>query len=99
VLINRGFLSRVLGRLDESVEFYQQANALDPLRATSQLSLGFTLYTAGRNKEAQAAFEKALEINPQAGVVHGDLSMALLASRRPQQALIEAERELLNGPD
>ena len=93
VLLNQAFLTRVLGRISESIELYKQATALDPLRATSQLSLGYTLYLAGRNEEALASLQKALDDNPQAGNVHGNLARIHLAEGRPQQALIEAKQE------
>src|SRR5271165_1088303 len=58
----RSYLSRSLGRLDEAIDFYKQAIALDPLRANSYPGLGYLLYCAGLYQEAQAVLQKALEL-------------------------------------
>jgi tetratricopeptide (TPR) repeat protein len=89
----RSQLSGALGNLDESIELYKQAIALDPLRANSHLSLGYDLYVAGRYDEAQAALQKALDLNPQADFAHGFKSNVLIAKGKPQQALVEIGKE------
>jgi tetratricopeptide (TPR) repeat protein len=89
----RSFLSRTLGDLDQAVKLYEQAVALDPLRANSHLGLGYLLYMAGRNDEAQAALQKALDLNPQAAFAHANMGKILLAEGKPQQALAEIEKE------
>jgi tetratricopeptide (TPR) repeat protein len=86
-------LSAVLSNLEEAVKLDEQAAALDPLRANSYLNLGYLLYLVGRYNEAQAALHKALELNPQAAIVHGDLGKILIAEAKPQQALAEFENE------
>ena len=93
VLRYQSYLSRSLGRLNEAIELYTQAVALDPLRANSYLGLGYLLYCAGRYEQAQAILQKALELNPQASNAHITLGKILLAEGRPQQALAEMERE------
>jgi tetratricopeptide (TPR) repeat protein len=82
-----------LGNLDQAITLYEQAVALDPLRANSHLNLGQLLYLSGRYDEAQAALQKALDLNPQAAYVHVILGQILIAERKPQQALVEVEKE------
>jgi tetratricopeptide (TPR) repeat protein len=89
----RANLSRVLGKLDQAIKFYEQAVALDPLRAASHTGLGYLLYVAGRYDEAQAPLHKALELNPQSAHVHVTLGKVLIAQGRPRQALTEIEKE------
>jgi TolB-like protein/DNA-binding winged helix-turn-helix (wHTH) protein/Flp pilus assembly protein TadD len=89
----RSELSWVLGNLDQAIKLYEQAVALDPLRANSHLNLGFLLYVGGRYDEAQAALQKALDLNPQATYVHFTLGQILIAEGKPQQALAEIEKE------
>ena len=48
---------------------------------------------AGRYDEAQTALQKALDLNPQALLVHLTLDRILIAERKPQQALVEIEKE------
>jgi TolB-like protein/DNA-binding winged helix-turn-helix (wHTH) protein/Flp pilus assembly protein TadD len=89
----RSLLSKALGNLDEAIKLYERAVALDPLRANSQSGLGYARYVAGRYDEAWAALQKALDLNPQATRVHVLLGKILIAEGKPQQALIEIERE------
>jgi tetratricopeptide (TPR) repeat protein len=71
----------------------ERAIALDPLRTNSYSGMGYLLYVGGRYDEAQAALQKALDLNPQAPLVHLNLGKILLAEGRPQQALAEMEKE------
>ncbi|HTF68407.1 MAG TPA: winged helix-turn-helix domain-containing protein [Edaphobacter sp.] len=89
----RSLLSKVLGNLDAAIKLYEQAVALDPLRANSHLGLGYARYVAGRYDEAWAALQKALDLNPQATRVHVLLGKILIAEGKPQQALLEIEKE------
>jgi predicted Zn-dependent protease len=50
---------------------------------------------AGRYDEAQAALQKALDLNPQAAFVHLTLGKILIAEGKPQPALAEIEKEPL----
>jgi Tetratricopeptide repeat len=61
--------------------------------AKAALDLGYLLYLAGRYDEAQAALQKALDLNPQLAFAHADLGRILIAEERPQQALAEVEKE------
>jgi Flp pilus assembly protein TadD len=62
----RSHLSRILGNLDEATRLYEQVVALDPLRPNSYSGLEYLFYVGGRNEDAQAALQKALDLNPQA---------------------------------
>jgi TolB-like protein/DNA-binding winged helix-turn-helix (wHTH) protein/Flp pilus assembly protein TadD len=89
----RSYLSREFGNLDQAIKLYEQAAALDPLRANSYSGLGYLLYVAARYDEAQATLQKALDLNPQATYVHLTLDKILIAEGKPQQALAEIEKE------
>jgi tetratricopeptide (TPR) repeat protein len=82
-----------MGRLDESLAFYGEAIRLDPLSAAARRNLGIALYFAGRQQEAMAAFQQGLELAPEVEMVHGWMARAYLAQSRPEEALIEAEKE------
>jgi TolB-like protein/Tfp pilus assembly protein PilF len=86
-------LARTLGQLDDAIELYQQAIALDPLRAHSYTALGHLLYVAGRYDEAQRNLQKTLELDHDATMVHSTRAMMLLLQKRPQEALAEAQLE------
>ena len=93
VFLIRSRLSVILGHLDEAIRLSEQVTALDPLRSNSYLTLGQTLYTAGRYNEASAALQEALDLNPQAAFAHDFLGKIYLAEGKPQQALVETEKE------
>ena len=86
-------LSKVLGRLDESLALYRQAVQLDPLSSAARRNLGIALYFAGRQQEAMAAFRKALELSPDMVTAHGWLARAYLEQSQPQEAMAETEKE------
>jgi len=89
----RSDLQEMLGHLDEAIELRKQAIATDPLQASSYVVLGTLLYEAERYEEANAALQKARELNPQHAFVHSILGRILLAQGHPQEALVEMQRE------
>ena len=80
------------GRLDEAVQLEKKALALDPL-GHGNLDLGNTLYLRGQYDQAQAALEKALDLNPRLRFVHFIRGQILLAQDHPDQALAEFRQE------
>jgi len=93
VLANRAHLVRILGRVEEAVALYEQAIALDPLRANFHLALGYELYFLDRNEGALAALQNAQELNPQLSSLHLTYGQILLAQGRWQSALEDIEKE------
>jgi len=93
VFYDRAYLARSLGRIDEAIELYTQATALDPLRADSHLALGYTLYLAGRLGEARDALQRTKELNPQISSLHLTQGKILLAEGHADRALAEMELE------
>jgi len=89
----RSHLSRILGNLDQATSLYEQVVALDPLRPNSYSGLEYLLYVGGRYEDAQAALQKALDLNPRATYVHLTMGEALIVEGKPQQALAEIEKE------
>ena len=94
VLRYQSSLYLTLGRREEALELYRRVVALDPLHARSYSDLGYRYYFVGQYPEAEAAIQKALELNPQKEQDHVIRGQILLAEGRPQQALAEMEREL-----
>ena len=93
VLNHRAYLLRIRGRLDESIEIEKQAVASDPLRARSILVLGNLLFYAGRYDEANAAVQKALDLNPESSAAHAIRGMILMSQGHLQQGLAETKLE------
>jgi TolB-like protein/DNA-binding winged helix-turn-helix (wHTH) protein/Flp pilus assembly protein TadD len=93
VLYCRSLLYELEGRLAEAIEAQKQAISLDPLRARSYSLLGYQLYFSGKYDDADAALEKALELNPQKEQDHITRGELLLAKGQAQRALTEIEQE------
>jgi len=93
VLRDRAHLARVLGRVDEAIELYKQAIALDPLKANFCLALGYELYIGGRYEEARDALQRAQDLNPQVSSLHLTRGQILLSEGHPQEARAEMENE------
>ena len=93
VLRYRSSLDLILGRRDQALELDKKVVELDPLHARSYSHLGNRLYFAGQYEEAEAALEKALELNPQKEQDHLIRGQILLAQGRPKLALTEMDLE------
>jgi tetratricopeptide (TPR) repeat protein len=84
-----------MGRQDEAVELARRAVALDPLSVVARRQYGRYCAAAGRLDEAVVALRATIDLNPQAGLTHSTLSCTHLLQGRFDEALGEAEREVL----
>jgi adenylate cyclase len=82
-----------LGHLDEAIELCKRALAQDPLSGLAYNNLAMHLNRSARLTEAEAAHRKALELAPQRIWTHAQLALNLLAQRRGEEALLEAQQE------
>jgi TolB-like protein len=71
------FLSR-MGHADAAVASAQRAVTLDPVNAASYDDLGYVFYFSHRHREAIAAFDRALSLNPHIHWAHGMRGLAYL---------------------
>jgi len=93
VLRCRAHLARMLGRVDEAIELYKQAIALDPLKANFHLALAYELYIGGRYEKARDALQRAQDLNPQLSSLHLTRGQILLSEGHLQEARAEMENE------
>lgn len=93
VLMRATDLNRTLGRFEESLMLGRRAVEIDPLGVWAHQSLGQTSFYVGRLEEAEAVFQKALELAPENPIVRTGLAWVYLAQARPQQALALATEE------
>ena len=70
-----------LGRRNESVAESQRALEVDPLSLPINLILGSMLSNAGRTDEAIERYKRTLELNPDFGMVFGDLGAGVRDGR------------------
>ena len=92
-MCNAARVAAFLGQWHESIGMHRRAVALDPLSAGVHVSLAGSCWRAGLLQEAEAALEKALELDPNAGWVHEVLGYVRLAQRRLDEALEAFQRE------
>jgi tetratricopeptide (TPR) repeat protein len=73
-------------KLDESIEYYKQALALDPLYQDALHGLGMALFNRGRIDEAIAVARKLIEIDQDDILAHTSLSMFYQSQGRIEEA-------------
>ena len=78
------------GRWNEAIDLANKAIERDPLRPSN---VGLALLAVNRDAEAEAAFRKALELDPDGTFRHRLLGLALLLQGKTNDALQEMEQE------
>jgi TolB-like protein/DNA-binding winged helix-turn-helix (wHTH) protein len=91
VLRSYAFFEWGVEHYQRALELAQRAVSLDPLNGSNYLCLAFAQGALGKLAEAEASYRKQLELDPLAG--YGLLSVAISAQGRPQEALVEVERD------
>jgi TolB-like protein/Flp pilus assembly protein TadD len=86
-------VAAALGRFDESIELNRRAIRLDPLNIAPHFNLGEESLNTGRLDEAEAAFRKVLELNPDLPGIHEALGRTYLLKGKPEAALDEYQKE------
>jgi Flp pilus assembly protein TadD len=86
-------------RVDEAVEHFQKAVALQPESAAFHAGLGSALYQKRRMDEAIIQYQKALEIKPDFAEAHNNLGYSLLQIGRVNEAITHFQRTLEIKPD
>jgi tetratricopeptide (TPR) repeat protein len=82
-----------LGRFDEALRLGRRAVELDPLGAASHFVHGRQALAAGSLGEAEAAFQKVLELNADFPGGRALLGRVCLEARKPEAALQQMEQE------
>lgn len=92
-----GWLADNLGHWDEAIDLMNKAIERDPLRPNSYNYLGYVFLVAERDSEAEAAFRKALELDPDGASRHRAIGLALLLQGKTDAALREMQQETDEG--
>jgi tetratricopeptide (TPR) repeat protein len=95
VLNNLGNAELELGRYEESVLAFEQAQASAPTDADIASNLGNALRLQGRHEASLLACRRALELDPNLSAAHNNLGLALAQLGRRDEA-IEAYRRALS---
>jgi len=93
VVMNGARMNSIYGRLDEAIDHYRQAVALDPLSYLGHVYLAISYARAHRLDEAADSAQTVLSLSPGGFFGHYLLGSVLLAQGDAQAALVEMERE------
>src|SRR5262249_12312262 len=86
------------GKLDEAIDCYKKAVALDPKDGTARFNLGIALMDKGEVDGAIASYQKAVELEPKKADQHEALAQALLRRGRYADARDAMTRALALVP-
>ena len=92
-LRHAGIQATTLGRWNEAIDLANKAIERDPLRPGSYGRLGDVFLAVERDTEAEAAFRKALELDPDGAYRHYAIGRTLLLQGKADAALQEMEQE------
>ena len=90
-------LLSVLGRHAESVALTQHSAAVNPLSSVTFANLGMRLFEARRYQEAEAAFDRALGLEPQNFVARFFLAEVFSSTGRFEDALRTLDTPAFQG--
>lgn len=91
----RSAIDRVVAQLAE----FGDSAELRGVLARAHLVRGEIALAQGKRDEAEIAFHRALELNPQAGQAHAGLAEILLAREKHAEAAVEAKAAVAAGDD
>ena len=86
-------LQRNLGQYDAGIAGLRHATQLDPLSAPAWQNLSLGLLASGRDREAEIAIRKALDLNPLAVGYRGYLAVILALQGKSAEAVAMAGQE------
>ncbi|HEU5397251.1 MAG TPA: tetratricopeptide repeat protein, partial [Verrucomicrobiae bacterium] len=86
------------GRLDEAIEYYEKAAALEPTSAAIYIGLGNVYARKGSLPDAIASYQKALEIDPANVEAQYDLGLAYLYGDRIDEGAALVQKALAKDP-
>lgn len=96
---NLGNLHATQGRVEDAVEAYRRALALDPGFEQAALNLADLQRTIGREVDAEATIRAALQRNPRSAAVHHALGLSLVRQKRGLDALRALAEAVRIAPD
>ena len=99
MLYNLAMTLHDLGRIEEAIERYRWAAAIDPLDVSTHTNLAHALRSLGRLDEAIHHFRRALAISPHIALTHNNLASALLSNGEQEQAIHHLVAATRMAPD
>jgi TolB-like protein/DNA-binding winged helix-turn-helix (wHTH) protein/Tfp pilus assembly protein PilF len=81
------------GRFNEAQQLARRAVDRDPFNSWNYVALGDAYWRSNRISEAEAAYRRAVQLNPTIASLHALYANVLLSAHKPVAAVDEAERE------
>jgi tetratricopeptide (TPR) repeat protein len=82
----------------DGIRRYAQLVRLKPQSAPYHNALGYYYFKAGHLKEAEASYQKALELDRSYAVPHNNIGILYLSQRKPEQAEAHFRQALAISP-
>lgn len=86
------------GRGEESLRLFQAAADVEPADAVRQANLGKAFLSLGRLDQAEASYNRALELDSGLVGVHTDLAQICLARNQPDKAIAQWQAAIEKDP-
>lgn len=96
---NLGTAQAQKGKLDEAIQYLQQAVQIKPDLAVAHYNLGDVLMHKGRLDEAIDHFQKAVQFEPDQPMAHYELANALVKSGKVDAGIAEFRKTLELNPN
>jgi tetratricopeptide (TPR) repeat protein len=96
---NLGIAVAQRGEVDEALDQFQKALALNPRYAEARYNLGLAFAQKGRIDDAMAQYQKALDADPNIAQAHNNLGNAFLQKGNLDQAIAQYQSALAIDPN
>jgi tetratricopeptide (TPR) repeat protein len=87
------------GKIDEAIEEWNQALALDPTDFRARNNLGAALLRTGKIDAGIAEFQKVLQTNPKYADAYDNLGIALLQEGKVDEGIVQFQKALEINPN
>src|SRR6202044_678450 len=97
-LNNQGLERYKKGKVDEAIDLFRQALAVNPDFPEALSNLGLALDSKGKDDEAISDFDKALAMRPTDAVTEGNLGLALYHEKKYYDSISAYRKALALNP-
>ncbi len=94
LLLESGNLTTIRGEIENGLDLYRRAVALDPVNPQARAFLASNLVNLGKSAEARAEYEREIELNPSAPNSYAAIGLTYLAEGRTEEAVTVAQKDV-----